>query len=406
MRLVITGASGFVGRQIIPFFTKDLFDLTLVGRDPNSLRDQFGTDVEVAGYEVLEETFAGADAILHLAVQNNAQDVPNETFKSVNVDLLKQVFSAAEKASVKHFVYVTTLHSQTKDQSHYATTKRDALAYLEQRVSNITLSSLSLPAVYGDNTFAGNLSVLYRIPKIFRRFAFHILAALRPTVHVKTVAQAAMGAVQSRDGVRRVVSDRQLTNPVYATLERIRDIFLSLLVVGLFWWLLLIVWICVRLSSPGPGIFAQERVGKDGKVFTCYKFRTMKEGTKVAGTHEVSATSVTPIGKIIRKLKIDELPQVWNILRNQMGFVGPRPCLPLQKELIAARKAQGVLDVRCGLTGLAQIRGIDMSDPIKLAQKDAEYLDMRTVTLDLKILVQTFLGAGRADRVNQSNETR
>jgi lipopolysaccharide/colanic/teichoic acid biosynthesis glycosyltransferase len=128
----------------------------------------------------------------------------------------------------------------------------------------------------------------------------------------------------------------------------------------------------------------------------------MKVGTKIAGTHEVSEASVTRIGAIIRKLKIDELPQAWNIICNQMSLVGPRPCLPVQFELIEARRRHGVFDVKCGLTGLAQINDIDMSIPERLAKIDASYLAMRSLPFDIKIILRTFLGAGRADRVSRA----
>src|SRR5690606_10003296 len=107
----------------------------------------------------------------------------------------------------------------------------------------------------------------------------------------------------------------------------------ALAVLFLLWWFLALIWLLVRLQSPGPGLFAQKRVGRNGVQFTCYKFRTMKLGTLQAATHEVSVGNVTKLGRLLRKTKLDELPQVWNILRNEMSLVGPRPCLPAQEML-------------------------------------------------------------------------
>lgn len=155
----------------------------------------------------------------------------------------------------------------------------------------------------------------------------------------------------------------------------------------------------IRLTSPGPAIFAQRRVGWKGCEFTCYKLRTMAANTRQAATHEISAASVTGIGRILRKTKLDELPQLYNVLVGEMSLVGPRPCLPVQEELIREREARGVFEVLPGITGLGQVRGIDMSDPVRLAECDAEYLAKRSFGYDIRLLWCTLLGAGREDRV-------
>jgi O-antigen biosynthesis protein WbqP len=153
--------------------------------------------------------------------------------------------------------------------------------------------------------------------------------------------------------------------------------------------------IWIRLTSPGPAIFAQKRIGKDEKPFGCLKLRTMYLDTRPLPTHEVGEDAVTKAGRILRDLKLDELPQLWNVLKGEMSLVGPRPCLPSQKELIARRRALGVYSLRPGITGLAQVQGIDMSDPKKLAEKDAEYLRDRTLRLDVEIIAFTVLGGMR-----------
>jgi O-antigen biosynthesis protein WbqP len=156
----------------------------------------------------------------------------------------------------------------------------------------------------------------------------------------------------------------------------------------------------IRRESNGPGIFRQQRVGRHGVEFTCYKLRSMYLEAPNVPTHLSSQSLVTPLGGVFRRTKLDELPQLWNIVKGEMSFVGPRPCLPSQTELINERKARNVFSMRPGITGLAQIQNIDMSDPVRLAEKDAEYLKGRSTLGDLGIIFRTvFAGAGSGDRV-------
>ncbi|MDQ2634786.1 MAG: sugar transferase, partial [Pseudomonadota bacterium] len=142
----------------------------------------------------------------------------------------------------------------------------------------------------------------------------------------------------------------------------------------------------IKLSSPGPAFFVQQRMGRHEKPFRCLKLRTMYEGTDTLPTHEVGEGAVTPAGRTLRRLKLDELPQLWNVFLGEMSLVGPRPCLPTQTELIERRRALGVYALRPGITGLAQVEGIDMSNPERLAEKDAEYLRGRTLWMDVAIM--------------------
>ena len=157
--------------------------------------------------------------------------------------------------------------------------------------------------------------------------------------------------------------------------------------------IVLVAMLAVRATSPGPAIFSQTRVGREGALFACRKLRTMHRDTPSLPTHEAPASSVTSIGKVLRATKIDELPQLWNVLKGEMSLVGPRPCLPTQTELIERRRELGVLTVLPGITGLAQINGIDMSDPKRLAETDAAYIKAASIGLDLKILLGTFYRA-------------
>lgn len=180
--------------------------------------------------------------------------------------------------------------------------------------------------------------------------------------------------------------------------RRIVNALCAAMGLAVLWPIMAVLIVIVRLETPGPGIFAQTRVGKDGKEFTCYKVRTMSRDTPNAASHLVTTAQVTRSGRILRKIKLDELPQLWNVLVGDINLVGPRPCLPSQVELIEARRRLDVLTIRPGITGLAQIRGIDMSDPERLANVDAEYLRSRSFGGDLSILLKTVVGAGSGDR--------
>ena len=172
-------------------------------------------------------------------------------------------------------------------------------------------------------------------------------------------------------------------------MKRVFDLILAIPLAVLALPVVVVAAAWVRLTSPGPALFPQERVGRNEKPFRCLKLRTMHQGTKSLPTHEVGKGAVTKAGRVLRRLKLDELPQLWNVIRGEMSLVGPRPCLPTQTELIERRRALGVYTLRPGMTGLAQIKGIDMSNPQKCAETDAEYLRRRTLGLDAKIVLLT-----------------
>ncbi|MER9406659.1 sugar transferase [Mesorhizobium caraganae] len=157
---------------------------------------------------------------------------------------------------------------------------------------------------------------------------------------------------------------------------------------------ILLAMLAIRLSSPGPALFSQIRVGQNGVPFRCHKLRTMVVGTPSLPSHQAPANSVTSVGAVLRKFKIDELPQLWNVLKGEMSLVGPRPCLLTQTELIERRRQLGVLAALPGITGLAQMKGIDMSDPKLCAETDADYLRMAAIGLDVRILVGTIFYRG------------
>lgn len=155
----------------------------------------------------------------------------------------------------------------------------------------------------------------------------------------------------------------------------------------------------VGLLDTGSPIFSQKRVGREQKPFTLVKFRTMRRDTASVASHLADATAVTPLGAFLRRTKLDELPQLWNVLRGEMSLVGPRPCLFNQTELIGERAARAVFKARPGITGLAQINNIDMSTPKLLAETDARMLKELTVSAYFKYIFKTVGGKGSGDVV-------
>lgn len=179
---------------------------------------------------------------------------------------------------------------------------------------------------------------------------------------------------------------------------RLLDVFLSLLGLVLGLPVLLVV-LLVGLFDTGAPLFLQQRVGRHQKPFTLVKFRTMRRNTAHVASHLASADAITPFGRFLRRTKLDELPQLWNVLRGEMSLVGPRPCLFSQQELIDAREKRGVYAARPGITGLAQVNDIDMSTPELLAQTDATMLQNLTLVAYFRYILMTITGKGAGDRV-------
>lgn len=179
--------------------------------------------------------------------------------------------------------------------------------------------------------------------------------------------------------------------------------FLLALVAGMLLALpLLLVAIAVRLTSPGPALYWSDRVGRYNRIFRMPKFRSMRLGTPAVATHLLADPDacLTPIGSFLRRSSLDELPQLWSILVGDMSFVGPRPALFNQDDLIALRTAQGVHELPPGLTGWAQINGRDELPIPEKVKLDAEYLARRSLAFDVWIIWLTFVKVLRRDGVS------
>ena len=186
------------------------------------------------------------------------------------------------------------------------------------------------------------------------------------------------------------------------TMKRIFDLTLAV-VAGIFLLTpVLLLAVLVRLTSKGPVLYWSERVGRNNTIFKMPKFRTMRVGTPALATHLLSNPDsyLTPIGSFLRQSSLDELPQLWSILKGDMSFVGPRPALFNQHDLIELRTEQGVHELVPGLTGWAQVNGRDelpIPDKVKL---DVEFLHRQSLWFDIRILWMTFVKVLRRDGVS------
>ncbi len=185
-------------------------------------------------------------------------------------------------------------------------------------------------------------------------------------------------------------------------MKRVFDLLLAFAAAVVLAVPVMLIGVLVRLTSPGPALYWSDRVGRHNKIFKMPKFRSMRVGTPAVATHLLAdaRSHLTPIGSFLRKSSLDELPQLWSILVGDMSFVGPRPALFNQHDLIALRTQQGVHELVPGLTGWAQVNGRDelpIPDKVKL---DVEYLQRRSLWFDVRILWLTFVKVLHRDGVS------
>lgn len=178
----------------------------------------------------------------------------------------------------------------------------------------------------------------------------------------------------------------------YTVVKRLLDIFFSAVLLVLLAFPMLIIWLAVRISSPGKGIFRQIRVGKNGRLFVCYKFRTMYESAppcRPSSLFRDAEKYITPVGRFLRRASLDELPQLLNVLKGDMSIVGPRPLVLAEREVHMQRRENGVYSLRPGITGLSQISGRDKVTDERKVELDTKYLYEFGFLQDVKIVGKT-----------------
>ena len=189
-------------------------------------------------------------------------------------------------------------------------------------------------------------------------------------------------------------------------MKRLFDFMVSLVFIIILLPLFLVISIIIAIDAGNPVIYKQYRVGKDNKLFYIYKFRTMKNNTRIAATKELTEADsvITKSGRFLRKTSLDELPQLFNVLKGDMSFVGPRPLIPEEKEIRTLRKEYNIYSVRPGITGWAQVNGRDMLSDEEKALFDKEYIDKQSISFDIKIMVKTVMVVLKRENIAEGGE--
>lgn len=189
-------------------------------------------------------------------------------------------------------------------------------------------------------------------------------------------------------------------------MKRFFDFTVSLLMILLLLPVFILTGIIIAIDAGNPVIYKQYRVGKDNKLFYIYKFRTMKNNTRLAATKDLTEADsvITKSGRILRKTSLDELPQLFNVLKGDMSFVGPRPLIPEEKEIRQLRKEYGIYSVRPGITGWAQVNGRDMLSDEEKALFDKEYIDKQSIAFDIKIMFKTVMVVLKRENIAEGGE--
>ncbi|MFC6623833.1 hybrid nucleoside-diphosphate sugar epimerase/sugar transferase [Novosphingobium panipatense] len=395
---IITGASGNIGRHLIPILAKNGRKVLAVSRNSASLRMLYAglEGVDVADYEFLANQQI-CHTLVHLAVRNNNQSGSLNDFIRDNVDFSTWICAQFNRMGGQRFVNIASIQSlDDANTSYYAISKRIAQQCVKDIIGD-KLDNVYIGYFHGKSYFGKRLSPL-NSAGIVGKYIFDVFKIIKPSTSLGIIADHLLKLDFTPNKIY-ILTDDLLKSSAYRYAVRATDIIVSISILLLLIPFLIIIYALIRIDSPGPVVFAQARVGKHQALFTLYKFRTMKRDTIAAGTHEVSVSAVTRVGRFLRKTKLDELPQAINLLRGEMTLVGPRPCLPVQEELINARSVLGVYTMKPGITGYAQIRDIDMSRPQELANSDHIYMKLQSLSLNLKIILLTAFGRGRGDKV-------
>lgn len=397
IKISITGANGFIGSHITGALELEGYEVYNV---PTDYLHEIKNNTEYFD-ENITPSIQSSDCIIHLAARNNNREGSESDFFADNVLVTRALVIQCKETTVKKFIFTTStkcLESGCNDL--YTKSKRQAERELLDLSFNsdtgMEITVCRLPPVYG-NKCKGTLRHLGSIPAPLRAIATNVLRSLTPIASLDSVKNNFIDIINKKNRQYETMVGDPLgeLSPywLFYAITTIAFVLLSALLLPV----LLIVAAAVKFTSDGPAVFVQDRVGKNKKIFKCYKFRTMAVDTPDVGTHEVNSASVTKVGGFLRNTKLDEIPQVINVLRGDMTLIGPRPCLPSQLDVISNRENHGVYSIIPGITGHAQVNKVDMSRPELISVYDQRYVRGRSIIGDIKICVDTVLGKGKGD---------
>lgn len=382
----MTGASGFLGTQLVPSLLEAGHSVLIVSRNARRSMSLF-PQCQVVAPDEWSSFGVGYDCVLHLAAMNSDARGDLAEYLEVNDKLAAKYAKEAKQASIPRFIYASSVHTllPTK-QSHYAVSKKKGEESVI-RSFGPAVTVMYLGAVHG-RSFPKKLSFLDRMAPPIGKFLFSLASILQPTTSVALITELIEDETAVGQVCRRILTDSKSQNIWYRVWQRLLNvaflagaIIVSPLILG--WWLTVVI------TDGRPGVFSQERVGKTSSRFICLKLRTMRKNTPSVGTHDLEDKYFLRGARFIRSINLDEFPQAINILQGHMNLIGPRPSLTSQLEIVKLREQAGVLELLPGLTGWAQVNAADMSSPRAVAKFDEEYLHLRSVSLDIEILLKT-----------------
>ncbi|MEM1376726.1 MAG: hybrid nucleoside-diphosphate sugar epimerase/sugar transferase [Pseudomonadota bacterium] len=386
MRIIVTGATGKLGLHVVKHLSQR-HKVLVAGRDRDKLATLFPeqTSVEFKQIDTLTGT---ADAIVHLAALNNDTANTHAEYTAINAELTVQLADSARRIGAHRFVYLSSIRA-------YAPSKTDSYGCSKKlgeeklrAIDGLDIRIVRAAAVID----IGGSSILKKIdhmPALLKPIIFAVASCVKPTAELADVFAAIDTALIGSGPSLHYATKRQRNNKAYAAIKRSIDLIGAGVLFLLTFWLFPLIAIAIRVTDGPPIMFRQTRLGEQEAPFELYKFRTMRIGTPNVGTAEAPQDAVTKLGRVLRRLKLDELPQIINVVRGNLSLIGPRPGLPNQTTLAEERRQLGVFEVMPGLTGLSQLSGLDMSEPQKLAERDAEYIALRTTAFDLSIAFRT-----------------
>lgn len=384
MKIVVFGASGNVGSVITERLKEAGHTLLLISQGPTGILVT-SSEIRFIATEDWESQAQGFDVFLFMpGIARRPKE--DQTIKD-DMDVAIFLLEASNRAGIPRFVCQLSFRDLVRKPGEHSL---DGFLSRRDWVNNYFSGHVDVvyTGILVHHTDPDKLWFFPRISKIFEDSISSVLSAFLPMTSVESIVEYFSHPDPLADGRRSILTDSKSENLTYriwqAALNLTFVVSVALLSFPLF-----LFWTAIVVQSGRPGFFLQDRIGRGGKSFKCAKLRTMKKGTESVGTHLVRDEAITEFGRFLRRFKLDELPQAVNIASGQMCLVGPRPSLPGQVEVIEARETSGVMGLKPGLTGWAQVKGIDMSEPGRIAELDAQYLRLQSVWLDLLILKRT-----------------